>query len=188
MARAIALAGLLVFIGPAGFANLFENGDFEQPLEVAWKDSVNSLAGTFRFERSDTFGGGTGYAAKVYKQLARFASLSQAVPVPGPDLTLTFDARLLIGGGSSTCWPVAAFFVRYLDASGQELGATCYWHHDQYADWQESDTFNLIEVTSFDWDHYELNIAAELRESLPGVNPAAVSFIAADLFAYDNGT
>jgi hypothetical protein len=181
-------AGLLVLLSGTGTANLLTNGDFEQPLDVGWTDTVYSQAGTFLYDRSDTFGLGAGYSAKVYKYLASFASLRQAVAVPGADLTLTFDARLAIGGGSSTCWPVAALFVRYLNASGSELGATCYYNHHPDADWADNDTQNLIEVTSLEWNHYQLRIAEELSTNLPGVNAADVAQVMVDLFAYDNGT
>jgi opacity protein-like surface antigen len=188
MSRVLLAAGLLVLLSSAVPANLLVNGDFEQPLETGWKDTVYSLAGDYRYERSDTFGQGTGQAAKARKYLAKFASLRQAVPVPGADLTLSFDARLNIGGGSSTCWPVAAVFVRYLDASGAELGATCWYNHHPSADWLDNDTMNLVEVTSFDWNRYELRIAQEIATNLPGVSPEDVGQVMFDLFAYDNGT
>ncbi len=188
MSRISAAAWLLVLMAGTGAANLFVNGDFEQPQEVGWKDSIYSIAGDYRYERSDTFGSGTGYAMKVRKYLASFASLLQAAPVPGTNLTVAFDAKLVWGGGSSTCWPVAAMFVRYLNADGAELGATCFYNHSPYADWRGNDTLNLVEVTSFDWNHYELHVGTELNSNLPGVNAADVAQVMVALFAYDNGT
>lgn len=188
MKRILLVAGLLVMLSGSGTANLLVNGDFEQPLSVGWKDTVFSLGGDYRFERSDTFGSGTGYAAKVYKLLALFASLSQVAPVPGPDLRLSFDARLRIEEGSSTCWPVAAVFARYRTGQGRELGATCWYKHSIYANWRSSDTFHLIEVTADGWNHYELDIAAELNANLPRINPADVAQVVIDLYAYDSGT
>ncbi len=188
MMRIVLGAGLLALLGSFGAANLLVNGDFEQPLSVGWQDTVFSLGGDHRFERSDTFGSGTGYAAKVYKLLALFASLRQVVAVPGPDLTLTFDARLRFTEGSSTCWPVAAVFARYRNSQGRELGATCWYNHSIYANWRSSDTFHLIEVTSDGWNRYELDVAAELATNLPRVVPADVAQVVIDLYAYDSGT
>ena len=188
MNRIVMAAGILALLLGTGKANLFVNGDFEQPPEVGWTDTVYVIAGDYRYEQSDTLGLGTGQATKVRKYLGKFASRRQAVAVPGSDLTLSFDARLVQGLGSSTCWPVAAMFVRYLDAAGAEPGATCFNNHSVYSDWGDNDTMNLIEVTSFDWNHYELNIANELATNLPGINAANVAQVMVDVFAFDNGT
>lgn len=188
MMKALLAVGLLFLLSGSGLANLIVNGDFEQALDVGWTDTVNVITGDHRFERGDTFGNGTGYAAKVYKYLGYFASLRQTVAVPNLDVTLAFDARLLQALGSSTCWPVAAFLVRYIDAAGAELGSTVWYNHSVYANWQRNDTCNLIEVTSTAWNHYELNLASEVAANLPGVSAADVSKVCVDLFAYDSGT
>ncbi|MBM3322771.1 hypothetical protein FJY69_04780 [candidate division WOR-3 bacterium] len=188
MMRISAAVGMLALLAGSGMANLLVNGDFEQPLEVGWKDTVYSMAGDYRFERSDTFGSGTGYAMKARKYLAKFASVRQAVAVTGTDLDLSFDAKLVWGSGSSTCWPVAAVFVRYLDAAGAELGATCYNNHSPYSTWTGNDTLHLVEVTSFDWNRYQLHVGQELSTNLPGVNGAAVAQVMVDMFAFNNGT
>ncbi len=186
--KALLAVGLLFLSSGSGFANLIVNGDFEQALDVGWRDTVLELGGSSRFERSDTLGSGTGFAASVYKYLADHASLSQAVTVPGVDLALEFDARLTWLGGSSTCWPVAALFVRYLDGGGAQLGATCFYNHSEYADWQSTDALHLVEVTSSGWEHYELHIGDELAANLPGVDPVGVAQVCIDLYAYDSGT
>ena len=188
MRIAATFAGLFLLLSGTGLANLIINGDFEQSMDVGWTDTVYVIAGDYRYEQGDTFGSGTGQAVKVRKYLGKFASLQQAVAVSGTDLTLTFDAKLNQALGSSTCWPVAAMFVRYLGAAGNELGATCWYNHSTYADWRDNDTMNLIEVTSFDWNHYELIIASELATNLPGVNATDVAQVMVDLFAFDSGT
>jgi len=183
----VAIAALMLFAG-TGTANLLINGDFEQSMDIGWTDTVYVIAGDYRYEQGDTFGSSTGQAVKVRKYLGKFASLRQAVAVPSTDLTLTFDAKLNQGLGSSTCWPVAAFFVRYMNTGGAELGATCWYNHSAYADWRDNDTMNLIEVTSFDWNNYQLRIAEELSTNLPGVNASDVTQVMVDLFAFDSGT
>ncbi len=184
-----AVVFLAALVGLAS-ANLLVNGDFEQPFDVGWDTVSANIAGVDTFTRSDTLGQPTqGYAAAVYKYLAYYASMNQTVDVPSVNLTLTFDARLRIGGGSSTCWPVAAFVVRYLDAAGTSLGNSQIYLHDQYCTWAGSDTQNLIDITTPGvWTPYTLDIADELSSHLPGIDPANVKKLTIDLFSYDNGT
>lgn len=190
MLKTTALMALLMLVTGSGLANLLVNGDFEQPMEVGWEQDVYTLAGSHSFDRWDTLGQPTpGHAARVYKYLAYHAAWRQKVDVPGPGLTLVFDARLRIGGGSSTCWPTAAMTISYLDDAGGELGTTMYLLRDLYNTWQESDTLNFHEVTANGtWEHYQLDIAAEIAQNLPGFNAADVRGLELRLFAYDNGT
>ena len=184
-------AFLLMFAGPGVADEFLVNGDFEQPLDVGWTDTVLNEAGTFAFERADTFGQPTpGYAAKAYKYLARYASLRQTVDVPNVDLTVSFDGRFKIAGGSSTCWPVASLWIRYADASGAELGNTRICLSSVYSTWTSSDTVHLIEVgdTTGAWHNYSINLKEELNANLPGIKPSDVARVTVDLFAYDNGT
>lgn len=185
----VAALGVLLLASPAR-AELVANGDFEQPLDVGWTDTIVGFVGEGRFERADTFGQPVpGYAAKVWKTLAEYASLSQVVDIPDANVNLTFDARFSIGGGSSTCWPVAVFMVRYLDDAGNHLGKTRYYLHDQYCTWERRDTSSLIEITNPDqWGSYQLSVRDELQNNLAGINPDAVSKLCIELFAYDNGT
>jgi uncharacterized protein (DUF779 family) len=180
---------LAALVGLAS-ANLLVNGDFEQPIDVGWADTAVNAAGSATFTRSDTLGQPTpGFAVAVYKYLATYASLNQTVDVPGVNLSLTFDGRFNIGGGSSTCWPVASFVVRYLDASGTSLGNSKIYLHDQYCTWAASDTQSLVEITTPGvWTPFSLDIASELSTHLPGINPASVSKLKIDLHSFDNGT
>jgi hypothetical protein len=187
----LVFAFFLMLAGPAMADELLANGDFEQLIDIGWTDSVVSEAGSFYFDRADTFGQPTpGFAVKVHKELARYASLRQTVDVADAGLTLTFDARLKIGGGSSTCWPVASVWVRYADATGIELGNTRICLSSEYSTWTKSDTVSLIEITDTTgaWHNYSLDLAQELTNNLSGINPDNVEKITVDLFAYDNGT
>jgi hypothetical protein len=185
----IGRALLLVVVAVAGVtAQTVINGDFEQPLDVGWKESTYSMAGSYYFDRADTFDHAT-FAAKVYKYLAKFNSLSQVVDVVSPDVSVGLDLRLNIGGGSSTCWPVAAFIIRYQDDNGNDLGNTKLYKYSQYATWRNSDTAHLIDLNrSVGWERHVLDIRQELLTYLPGVNPDAVRKLKLDLYAYDNGT
>jgi uncharacterized protein (DUF779 family) len=188
--KSIIVLSLVALTGLGLGTELLVNGDFEQPLDVGWTDTVVSAAGSANFERSDTLGQPSpGFAVRVYKYLASYASLSQTVDVPDVNLALSFDGRLSIGGGSSTCWPVAAVIVRYLDASATSLGNTRIYLHDQYCTWATSDTQSLIDITTPGvWTPYSLDIASELSTHLSGINPASVSKLKVELFAFDNGT
>lgn len=183
---AFALAAL---VGLAS-ANLLVNGDFEQTFDVGWDTLAENSAGGDTFTWSDTLGQPTpGYAVAVRKYLAKYASMSQTVDIPDVNLTLMFDGRLSIGGGSSTCWPVAAFTIRYLDSAGTSLGNTMLYLHDQYCTWASSDTQSLIEVTTPGvWTQFSVDIASEISTHLPGIDPANVRKLTIDLYAYDNGT
>ncbi len=187
MRSAVILLAALVGLAAA---NLLANGDFEQPIGVGWDTTSNNLAGADTFFWTDTLGQPSpGHAVSVRKYLLSYASMSQTVDVPGVNFTLTFDGRLKIGGGSSTCWPVAAFAVRYLDSTGASLGNTMLYLHDQYCTWAASDTQSLIDVkTPGEWTPFSLNIASELSAHLPGIDPAKVQKLTIDLYAYDNGT
>ncbi len=190
MSRVSAALAVSLLMAVPAFGQLVVNGDFEQPLDVGWSDTVVGYVGEARFERSDTLGQPVpGFAARVYKTLASYASLYQTVEIPDVNVTLSFDARFRIGGGSSTCWPVAVFMVRYLDESDRHLGKTRFYLHDQYCNWERSDTSNLIEITNPDlWGSYELSIRDELQNNLTGINPSLVRKLCLELFAYDNGT
>jgi hypothetical protein len=181
---------LLLAAGGVRADELLSNGSFEQPMDVGWTDTVVGSTGSSLFEWSDTLGSPTGdHAVRVYKTLASYATLFQTVDIPNVNLVLNLDARLRIGGGSSTCWPTAAILVNYRDGAGTSLGNTRFYLHDQYNTWVSNDTQDLIEVTTPDvWRPYQLNIAEEIATKLPGISAASVAQLQVHLFAYDNGT
>ena len=186
---AIAILGVALLAGGAMAENLLTNGDFEQPLTTGWTEDVRSIAGSYRIERTDTMGQPEpGFAAKTYKYLAYYSAINQTVDVPDVDLTLSFDGRLVIGGGSSTCWPAAAFTVHYLDDAGASLGRTMWLNPSVYCTWTENDTFNIILVETDGWSEYQLDIASELSSNLPAIDAEQVAKIKVEMFSYDNGT
>jgi hypothetical protein len=166
------------------------NGDFELPLDRGWSEGVLTEAGDHSFDRWDTLGQPTpGYAARVYKYLARYASLYQVCDVPGVDLTFSFDGRFRIEGGSTTCWPTGAVILSYLDGADAELGCTMILLRNQFNDWVESDTMHFYDVqVPGKWEEYELNVAQEIEDNLPGVNAPDVDKVKVQLFSYCNGT
>lgn len=186
----IAALAILILAGTAVAENLLVNGDFEQPLTEGWVEDVRSIAGNYVIERAENLGQPEpGFAARSYKYLAYHASLSQSVDVTDVDLVLTFDGKIMISGGSSTCWPAAAFIVSYIDGAESSLGRTLFLVQSEYSNWVESDSVHFIEpATPGAWDRFSLNISEELANHLPAVPAADVAKIKVDLFAYDNGT
>lgn len=184
------LAGVCLLASVAAGQNLLVNGDFELPLDQGWSEDVRMEAGDFSFDRWDTLGQPTpGYAARVYKYLARYASLYQVCDVPGVDLAFSFDGRFWIEGGSTTCWPTGAVVLSYLDRTEAELGCTMILLRNQFNDWVESDTMNFYDVqVPGQWENYGFNVAQEIEDNLPGVNAADVAKVKVQLFSYCNGT
>jgi hypothetical protein len=183
-------ATVLLLLVAFARAELIVNGGFDEPLSVGWSDTVWSAAGSYNIERSDTFNPlEPGFAAQVYKCRGYFTTLYQTVDVPSADLALSFDGRLYLWPGAESCWPAPAFIIRYQDAAGTELGNTKFYKHNIFCTWQSSDTAHLIDVTSqWGWKHYQLDLGREIRDSLPGVDPAAVRKVRVELHAFVSGT
>ena len=186
----IAGVGLVLLASLAPASNLLTNGDFEQPLTVGWQEDVRHLAGSESFDRWDSLGQPVpGHAARVYKYLAYHASLYQVADVPNANVTLAFDGRFQIAGGSSTCWPTGAVVVSYLDVAGNELGCTMILLRNQYNSWVESDTMHFHDVENpGEWERYEFDVAQEIADYLPGVTAVDVRKVKVQLFSYCNGT
>jgi hypothetical protein len=156
---------------------LLTNGDFEQELSVGWVHDTGGYGYV-------TWNRGTGYQPDPDYEFmdslysgSGFSRLRQVVDAPGVVLELSFWAAFGIGGTSSTCWPVSGVNVEYYDASDVLLGQTRFYYHNEYCTWTPSGTLSLIEVTNPDWTQYSLNIAEELNQNLPGVNPGDVAKI-----------
>jgi hypothetical protein len=187
--RILLSVSLLLTLAGVLHGNLIRNGSFEEPFEGTWDTLVSNVSGDWGFARFDTLGQpAPGYAARVTKYMSEYAVLSQTADVPGVNLVLDFDARFQIDTGSSRSWPTAAFVVRYLDTANTELGSTIYYKHDAYNSWYRTDVSHLIDVTADSgWNHYRLNLARELVDSLPGIDPDRVVRVRIELYAYCSG-
>ena len=161
---------------------LLTNGDFEQDLSVGWT-FTDSGYGTHTYNRATTHHPDPDYEAHTRQyDNPGWARLSQTVETPGINLQLSFWAKFLQTGGSSSCWPAACFSVCYLDASDVRLGESRFYY-STYATWVPSPTFSLHRVTSPDWAEYSLNIAEELSQNLSGINPGDVAKIPVALYS-----
>jgi hypothetical protein len=167
--------------------NLLVNGDFEQDLTVGWTTTTGG-SGYGLSTRSTGYDPDPDYEAmdSLYAG-AGWRLCSQTVDAPGVMLNLEFWAKFAIGGGSSTCWPVACITVGYLDAADNQLGETRFYYHNSYCTWVPSATLSLHEVTNPDWSQYDMNVADELSANLPGVNPGDVAKIRVGLYNYTAG-
>jgi hypothetical protein len=161
--------------------NLLTNGDFEQELTVGWTASQYSGA-YVAIDRDASLQPDPDYEARDSLYGYGWAKLAQVVDVPGVTVGLDFWARFEIAGTSTTCWPVACVTVGYLDAASTRLGETRIYYHNSYCTWTPTSTLSLIEVTSPDWTEYELNVADELSQHLPGIDPGAVAKLEVALY------
>jgi hypothetical protein len=164
--------------------NLLTNGDFEQDLSVGW---IWSGSGYTAAVRDPGCQPDPDYEVMDSLYAYGFGRLSQTVDAPGTSLILSFQASFAIGAGSSSCWPVASVAVGYLDASDNVLGETRIYLHNSYCTWTPTGTLSLIEVTDTNWTDYTLDIAQELGEHLPGVNPGDISKISVAVWDTTSG-
>jgi hypothetical protein len=167
-----------------GFSQeLLVNGDFEQELTVGWT-YTDSGTGTHWAARDPGYQPDPDNEAQTYQyDNPGWARLGQVVDAPGTVLDLTFWASFAESSGTSTCWPAACFSVCYYDAAMTLLGETRYYY-STYADWVPSGTLSLYRVTDPNWTEYTLNIAEELGNNLPGVDPGNVARVEVALLSY----
>jgi hypothetical protein len=174
MQRLLVILPLLL---ATGFSQeLLTNGDFEQELTVGWT-YADSGGGTHFALRDTAYDPDPDFEACVGDseyEGSGWTRLGQTVDVPGPFLLLSFSASFAIGGGNTACWPVASVVVSYKNESGLVLGETRFYHHNVYCNWVPGPTLSLVEITNPDWNQYTLDIAEELNQHLPDVNPADV--------------
>jgi hypothetical protein len=161
---------------------LLVNGDFEQPLENGWIVDTGEY-GYKTISRDVGYQPDPDYEAldSIYAGNG-YSKLGQTVDVPGPSLLLTFSASFAVGGTSSSCWPVASVVVIYKDVADAVLGQTRFYYHNEYCTWVPSSTMSLHEVTNPDWTQYSLDVADELAQNLPGVNPGDINRVEVALY------
>ncbi|MBM3322646.1 hypothetical protein FJY69_04130 [candidate division WOR-3 bacterium] len=174
-------------LGLAAGQNLLVNGDFEQLLTTGWT-ATQGGSGYGVTDRQTHYHPDPDYEARdsLYAG-AGWRRLAQRVNVSSVVLDVSFWAKFQIGGGSSTCWPVACVVVGYYNATNTLLGETRFYYHNSYCTWTSSSTLHLIEVTNPDWTRYSFNVAEELAQNLPGVNPAQVQRVEVALFDTTSG-
>ena len=178
MSKFLVLLPLLLAFGFGQI--LLTNGDFEQDLSVGWTQTYGGV-GTPTVNRDPTYQPDPDYEALAqWYDNSGWVSLSQTVDVPGPLLGLSFWGSFYQSGETS-CWPAACFDARYYDSGNTLLGVTRYYYSSVVA-WTPTPTLHPIVVTNPDWQQYQLDIAQEISDNLPGVNPGAVAKVSIALF------
>lgn len=161
---------------------LLTNGDFEQELTVGWVQSYGGT-GTPTFARDTFYQPDPDYEAYIRQyDNPGWTRLSQKVDVPGINLILSFWAYFN-QSGETTCWPAACFQVCYYNINDSLLGETRYYYCP-LDPWTPTPNFHPIRITNPQWNQYFLNIAEELNQNLPGVNPGDVAKVEVALYAY----
>ena len=178
---------LLLTLGFAVAQNTIVNGDFEQDLTMGWIQDYGG-AGTATFTRDPSYQPDPDYEAQSYLYSGSgWLELRQVVDITTLSLDLSFWASFELGGGSSSCWPVASVTVSYRDAAGTVLGETRFYYHNQYCNWTSSQTLHLIDVANPGWQQYDLDVVRELALNLPGVDTRLVRQVGVALYAYTSG-
>lgn len=178
------ITALLCLVVPALAGNLVVNGDFEQPLTVGWTYQQNGQ-GVRTAERRPWSAPDTGHYCFVRQYGGPgSAKVYQLIDVDGPDLEFSYYASWAIGGGTSTCWPVASVILEYFDHRGLWIGETRWYYHNQYCTWQPANNRNLISIADPGWMRYSLNVREEIEGNLPAVNADAVRRVGVSLFSY----
>jgi len=177
----VRLLVLLAVCLPAAAGELFLNGGFELPLDSGWTiDSGGHARATF--SRDTGLQPDPDYEARTHLGPADgYASLTQTVPVPGPRLTFKADLCLYAHFTEPTNWAAAGCRITYLDSARAPLGETRIYVATARCPWQSSSTLHLIPAADSFWHSYELDIAAELLDNLPGVDTSLVRFISVGL-------
>lgn len=181
--KQVVLFVALIVTGLLG-QELLVNGGFEQSLSTGWVTQQGGV-GMVTIDRSTGFHPDSDYEARdSLFDGPGWGRLSQTVTVPCAALNLSFTANMQIVGSSPTCWAVAAVCVEYRNSASVVLGETRFYKHDSYCTWTSTPTLHLIDVTSYNWERYTLNIADELSANLPGVNPTQVAKVTVSLYSY----
>jgi hypothetical protein len=184
--RRLVLIPVLLLAAVAFGQELLVNGDFEQDLSVGWT-RIDSGTVTHEANRDVGYEPDPDYEAYVYTYDNPGSTiLVQTVEVPCALVEFSFRAAFVESAGSSSCWPAACVSVFYYNASDALLGETRYYY-STYANWTESPTLSLYQVTDPAWNQYRLDVQQELATKLTGIDPAQITKIGVALNAYTSG-
>ena len=175
------LLALLFVSMPLAAAELLVNGAFESPLDSGWaRDSGGHARATF--SRGTGYHPDPDYEARVHLGPADgYAAISQTVAVPSLALAFGADLSLYAHITEPVNWTAASCRLTYRDSLLAPLGETRIFMATARCTWHSGPTIHLIRVADSAWHRYELDIAAEMRENLPGIDPARVKFITVHL-------
>ena len=177
---------LLIIIGFCSAGHLLTNGNFEQPLNIGWSQTIGTQGTADTIDRMLDI---LNNVARVKKYDATHAILCQTVSVPTTDLEFSIAANLYAHEYNSTAtyWAAAAVCLRYLDNNNVLLGETRITYKTPHCPWTQSNTLHIIsEMFQNTWNNYSFNVNAELA-NLTGVNPIDVKKIQVAIIDTTNG-
>jgi len=164
----------LALVLPAVAAELLSNGDFELPLDSGWTVDSGGHA-RVSITRDTGYQPDPDFEARIHLGPADGrAALSQTVPVTTTELVFRADLCLFGRLTEPINWSAASCRLTYLDSALSPLGETRIYYASWRCPWQNTPTIHLIPAPDSSWHSYVLDIAAELRENLPGVDPQLV--------------
>lgn len=179
---------LPLVLGLAAAQNMVVNGDFEQDFSVGWTQNQVG-AGTHTFDRGTGYDPDPDYEAFVRQYSgAGSTSLDQTFTVSDLNLDFSFDAKMNVGNGSSTCWGAAAIIVGYYDRDGAYQGDTRFYYHDAYCTWISTGTMHLYEVPNTGWNSFRMNVLEELTQNLPEVPQRLVKKVRVSVYTGTSGS
>lgn len=160
---------------------LVHNGGFESALAVGWQavlpDSASSVTRDPGIEPDPD------YEVRLLKtDLSGTARLDQLLPLPAVDTQFSLRAQLWSESGSVS-WTAAAVIIGYVDDGGLTLGETALCNFTRWCPWESRADFHVIEVAGGVWETHTLDLAAELAQHLPAVDPDDVRFLRVSLCA-----
>ncbi|MBM3322804.1 hypothetical protein FJY69_04945 [candidate division WOR-3 bacterium] len=178
---------VLIGFGPALAQNLLVNGDFEQDLSVGWTQNPVG-AGTHTFDRGTSYHPDPDFEAYLQQYSgAGSTSLDQMVSVSNLNLDFSFWAKMNLGAGSSTCWPVSAVILGYYDRDNAFQGDTRFYYPSPYCNWVSTGTTHLIQVPNTDWNRFQINVYDELTQNLPDIPIRFVQKLKVSVFTATSG-
>ena len=177
---ALSLAPVPVAAMTAG--GLLANGDFALPLDSGWTASNRDLVGYHALAPMEDGG------VQVRKVQCGYARLSQEVAVE--DVALALSARLKLRASAETpgYYAYGALALEYLGPDGAALADTRYLLLAGDAPVPDGGAHHVIPVPGDTWVDIDTDLAAELRDNLPGVDAGRVSAIRVVLESFGSGT
>ncbi len=180
---------LLLIIDLCSAGRFLTNGDFEQPLNIGWTQSIVTATTGDTIDRATDYDADPDYEVKVKKYDAVSAQIYQTVNVPTTDLDFSATAKFYAVEytPTATYWAAAAICLRYLDQNNNLLGETRICYKTPHCPWTNSNTLHLIvEMFPNMWANYSFNLNNELT-NLPGVNPSNIRKVQVALLDTTNG-
>ena len=158
------------------------NGSFAKPLEQGWTTQADDIVGSHEFKATPENG------LVVTKEMCGSATVVQDVSLKTTKVVFSARTRFAAQANKPDYYSSASILLGYLDKDENVLGETRIVAIAGGLPWQGSGTLHLLRAPLGEWYDTKLNLADELRENLPGVDPAEVKRLRVSLEALCSGT